>query len=35
MGVKLGVVLRKENTLKALNNIVLKGIFGNTESIKG
>jgi hypothetical protein len=35
MGVKLGVILRKEHTLKALNNIVFKRVFGNTESIKG
>ena len=35
VGVKLGVILWKENVLKALNNIVLKGVFGDTESIKG
>jgi hypothetical protein len=35
MGVKLGVILRKEHTLTTLNNIVLKRVFGNTESIKG
>jgi len=34
MGVKLGVILRTEHTLKALNNIVLKRVFGSTESIK-
>jgi len=31
MGVKLGVILRKEHT----NYKVLKRVFGNTESIKG
>jgi hypothetical protein len=31
MGVKLGVILRKEHTLKALNYEVLE-VFGNTES---
>jgi hypothetical protein len=35
MGVKLGVILRKEHTLKAINYKVLKRIFGNTESKKG
>jgi hypothetical protein len=34
VGVKLGVFLRKEHILKALNNMVLKRVFGNTESIK-
>ena len=34
MGVKLGVILRKERTLKALNYKVLKRVFGNSESIK-
>jgi len=33
MGVKLGVILRKKHTLKALNK-VLKRVFGSTESIK-
>jgi hypothetical protein len=35
MGVKLGVILRKEHTLKAFNYKVLKRVSGNTESIKG
>jgi hypothetical protein len=35
MGVKLGVIMRKEHTLKAHNYKALKRIFGNTECIKG
>jgi hypothetical protein len=34
MGVRLGVILRKEHTLKALNNKVLRRVFGNTEALK-
>ena len=34
MGVKHGVILRKEHRLKALNYKVLKRVFGNTDSIK-
>jgi hypothetical protein len=33
-GCEIGVILRKEHTLKVLNNEVLRRVFGNTETIK-
>jgi hypothetical protein len=34
MGVTLGLILREEHTVKALNNKVLKSVYGPTETVK-